>query len=79
MNIDYKETIFLYNPIKIFVVVHETFEETNVFFTNFDQALKRLKKFAKDTNTHVSEWRIRTLIEGKVFNGDLCENLHSEI
>lgn len=56
--------------IKIYVVRHCTFEDTNVFFTNPKLAEVKLVELAKQYNTELEEWSIRTIQEGELF--DAC-------
>jgi hypothetical protein len=59
--------------IKIYIVCHKTFENTNVFFTNKSRALVyiedvALKRYPEETRDC---WYIIEILEGEEFNGDL--------
>lgn len=57
-------------PIKIYVVHHCTFEDTNVFFVNRELAKAKLIELAKKYDTEVNECIISTIKEGDLF--DAC-------
>ena len=72
MNPNYNKKFLINNPVKIYVVVHRTFEETNIFFTDYSDAEKRIHQLVQDTETDVSEWKIITIIEGEPFEADIA-------
>ena len=52
----------------IWVIFHDTFEDTNIFTTNFNETSDSIKKLSRETGTWSSEWNIRILQEGIKFN-----------
>ena len=52
----------------IWVIFHDTFEDTNIFTTNFNETSDIIKKLSRETGTWSSEWNIRILQEGIKFN-----------
>jgi hypothetical protein len=61
------------DPIKIFVVIHSTFENTNVFFTDKAAAIKYMEEVipVKYPDERSEQWEIREITEGEEFGGDL--------
>ncbi len=57
--------------VKIYVVYHNTFEDTNVFFTDYNKAQEMLNDLANNTDTKRTEWKIRVLREGELFEADM--------
>ena len=55
----------------IYVVHHNTFEDSNVFFTDYQSAKQKIIDLAKETETDIREWNIRTFTEGQCFCADL--------
>lgn len=53
--------------MKIYVVSHATFENTNVFYTSEEAAKQGLKTSATKYKTSENEWEIITLEEGVEF------------
>jgi hypothetical protein len=64
--------------LTIYVVYHNTLEDTNVFFLSLQEARDSITQLAQETETDVSEWNIRRLREGVKFGGDLTEFSTSE-
>jgi hypothetical protein len=56
----------------IYVVHHNTFEDCNVFFTDYQSAKQKIIDLAKETDTDIREWKIRTFTEGECFCADLA-------
>lgn len=58
--------------MEIYVVVHDTYTEQNVFFTDRATAEQYLEKVAADPDTMstVDDWRIETLTEGQKFEAE---------
>lgn len=57
----------------IYVIKHETFENTNVFTTQFEKIPEIIAEmFQKYSDvSDISEWSYITLHEGKEFDGDI--------
>ena len=64
--------------LSIYVVYHNTFEDTNVFFLSIEEAKNYISQMAQETETEVTEWSIRRLQEGVKFGGDLTVFFTSE-
>lgn len=58
--------------INIFVIFHNTLENTNMFFMNYNDASKAIKILANETNTSEDEWNIRVISEGEKFCADMA-------
>ena len=43
-----------------------------VLFTDYQSAKQKIIDLAKETDTDIKEWNIRTFIEGKCFRADLA-------
>ena len=57
--------------MKIYVVVHATYENANVFFSSKEAALARIKEeVVKDEESDPEDWSIIELEEGEVFTAD---------
>ena len=54
----------------IFVILHDTYQNTNMFFTNQKKALNHIKKIVQDTGTKLEEWNIKIIVEGEFFHGN---------
>lgn len=57
--------------ISIYVVIHDTTEDTNVFFTSYEKAENFIPKIASATETDILEWAIVELKEGRTFDADM--------
>ncbi len=57
----------------IYVVIHNTFENTNVFFANKNDAIEYINEVVprKYPDEPSSSWKIREIKEGQEFGGDL--------
>ena len=55
----------------IYVVHHNQFEVYNVFFRDYQSAKQKMIDLAKETDTDIKEWNIRTFTEGENFVADL--------
>lgn len=55
----------------IYIVYHNTYENTNFFYVNKENALKRMIEIAKDTETNILDWNIKKIEEGELFEADL--------
>jgi hypothetical protein len=69
-NFAYK---YIQKMLTIYVIYHNTFEDTNIFFLNLQEAKDGIARLANETETDLSEWNIRKLQEGTKFGGDLTE------
>jgi hypothetical protein len=59
------------DAMHIFVVVHESFENTNAFFTRETDAKLYLQKMAKEYKTDECAWKIVMLTESVPFTADI--------
>ena len=53
--------------ITIYIIYHETFENTNVFTTDINKIDELKKKLATKTYTEISEWKYKKIIEEDEF------------
>ncbi len=60
--------------ITIYVVIHNTFENTNVFFTKKEDAVEYINTVipTKYPDEPKEVWRIREIVEGQEFGGDMA-------
>lgn len=73
MNICNETSVIVLNPIKIFIVKHITFENTNVFFTDKKVADRYIKEVIpiKYPNENLYDWKIIEITEGEEFEADI--------
>lgn len=57
--------------MKIWIIYHNTLENTNIFVTNPDDIDNVIENLCNDTKTDISEWKIRVLEEGVKFCADM--------
>ena len=57
--------------MEIYIVYHSSFEDTNVFTLTIEEAKNQILLLSKETETDISQWRVRKLKEGVKFGGDL--------
>jgi hypothetical protein len=57
--------------MEIFIVYHNTFEDTNIFTLTLEEAKNQILSLSKETDTNILEWNVRKLKEGVKFGGDL--------
>ena len=55
---------------EIYVIFHNTYEDTNAFYLTFDEAYKHIESLVDETETKLEEWSIRKLTEGVKFEAD---------
>jgi hypothetical protein len=60
--------------ITIYIVIHNTFENTNVFFTKKEDAIHYINTIipTKYADEPKEVWRIREIIEGEEFGADMA-------
>ena len=57
--------------IKIYIVCHNLFENTNAFFMLQEEAVQYLSDQSNSTQTPIEQWRIKEINEGEQFWADI--------
>ena len=67
LNLDDADVFVGKKKITIYVIYHDTFENTNVFTTNYNKIPYIVKKLAEDNQTDIKEWQYREIPEEEFF------------
>lgn len=59
--------------MKIYLLHHSTYENTNVLFTDREVAISKRIEFSEKYNTLLSEWTIDIIEEGVIFEADFSD------
>ena len=59
--------------VEIYVVFHKILEDSNIFFSTYEEAYKQIEILANETNTKQEDWWIRKLQEGVKFEADFTD------
>lgn len=57
--------------ITIYVIYHTSFENTNIFTTDFNKINTLIEYMAKKTYTDIHEWKYKKIIEEESFQADM--------
>jgi len=58
--------------MKIYVIYHSAFENTNAFFLSREAAQKGIEKLALENDAEIEDWTIMEIEEGDCFTADFA-------